>query len=968
MAFTPVVDNSNSTATPDNNQGYNFDGNAADQTFNISHNGNVIGNTGGISFDRNPAGLGVATLNFEGSATVSGSIGNTGSAPTRSINILNLNTNNQPNAQIIIQTGDILAGAINFTQDALLRLDSDLQTITSNIATNLENTGSIQFTEGGATIGAIGLATPLKALNFLNQSGNKTLTLNNTVQVYDVSLGGNDGTVLVKDNLSAKAQMQFTGNNSLLQFEDGKNGTATNGVITQTDQQGKIDFLGTSTFTGNLGEKLKSLARVSGGAAAAKTLTLQGADTIYVKNMILSGDGTLLLNANNANMAVYAAIDSEVNNNQGEVKVLSNNNNIVHFKNPAGQTHALRLLTISGNTEIEADFLVQNTQISNAKTLTIYSKQKINSLIDGDQPLGSAGTLIFKDSNTTYADIGSVKKLQEVHFTGLSGSVFELQHNIKALTTRLQNNEILAIAQNLLNPVQINGNLNLEDQSQLTVPYGQTLALTGTGNLLLSNQTALNYQMNHSVKGLAPALTSTGKATLEPASQINLINPPVVAAIPIGQTRIVLIQDNSGAAPAIPILNFAENSLLLSTKLSAETNSLNLVFNRKAMAELNPQAHWVGVGEIFDDIAGQPNVSGELLSLIQQLDGFSKLNLNGFRADLSSVTPIIDSASTQMAQTTQQDVFGLFTQRIDDLRAYYQFKPSDPSNPSGYNAGFLNQRKRATWLKLFANYREQDAHDFINGFEGATTGIALGADYLLTDSSLLGVGLAYANSNIHHDLNQAKTTLNYYQASLYGGVNLSNPWFVNWMAAATYLEYEQNRRLKFNQINLPIQASYPGWQYGARAEAGYAFGKLSFHTIPLFALSYSYLSTKAYTETGAGTANQHVSAATQHNLQAEFGVKLANNWVIEDRLTQPEVHATVRYDIVAPKQSISSQFIGAGPVYQTIGYQPTRESYNIGVSFTLFGEGAYIFSVSYDYDFKNNYRAHSGFIRLRYEW
>lgn len=938
--FTPVVDGSSSTAAPAAG-GYNFASGTA-QVFNITHN-DAITNTGGVSFDHNPF-TGVSTLNFQGSSVVSGSMGDYGN--NRSINLINLNTNNNPNAEIRVASGNVLSGTTNFNHDATLVLEQDGQIVKSNIATSTVNTGVVQFLEGGEVIGTIGSGTALKKLDFVNQSSGKTLTLHNTLNTNDIAVDG-DGLLIAQDDVTVTNQVNFTGDGTL-RFEDTIDGSITNGMITQNHQQGNLLFVGNSFFSGNLGQNTKSLNTVSVGTTGTEVQL--SAQQLYAKDLIFSGDGKFTLNGAGAT-DVYAAINPNINN-QGEINIARTG--LVTFKEASGQTQTIRLLTASGNGVIDADFRVTQTNITNGKTLTINANKKFESAVDGS--VSGVGSLVFDGTNSSYGEIGGVRSLAAVNIIG-SGT-FTLKNNIRATQTSVNNQQILAI-DNAVNH-SITGNLTLNNTTQLIVPIGKTLQLLGTGNVSLNNNTMLHYDMADKVTSLVPAITSTGVITFAAGSKINLIAAPKIAAVPFGKTVISLTQDSSGVTPTEPILIGAENSLFLSTKLATSASKLSLELNRTPMKEITMQPHLLGISSVFDDIIGQAGLTGELLGLSKQLDNFD--DLIQFRNELASVTPIVDSSTSQTAQTTQQDVFGLVSQRMDDIRAQNHW------SSGGYAAGYINKRFHGAWVKGFANYSEQDARDLINGFDAATKGLAIGGDTFISERCLAGISLAFASSRIHHDLNQARTEIEYYQGNIYGDVNLSNPLFINWMVAATYLNYDQNRTIRLNNTSVPVKADYHGWQYGARAELGYVFGKLSFHTVPTLAFTYSHLDIEDYIERGAGTANQKVSPSAQDNLQAEFGVKLVNNIVAHDVLTQPEVHAKIRYELFENQQKTSSQFVSIGPVYDTVGYLPTKESYNAGTSLTIFGEAGFVFSVSYDYDFRNDYRAHTGFIRLRYEW
>ncbi|MGD9591365.1 MAG: hypothetical protein AB7V32_02470, partial [Candidatus Berkiella sp.] len=97
--------------------------------------------------------------------------------------------------------------------------------------------------------------------------------------------------------------------------------------------------------------------------------------------------------------------------------------------------------------------------------------------------------------------------------------------------------------------------------------------------------------------------------------------------------------------------------------------------------------------------------------------------------------------------------------------------------------------------------------------------------------------------------------------------------------------------------------------------------------------------------------------------------KLVDDYPLSDYyLLQSEVHAMGFYDFINDRVQTTSQFTGAGPSFNTIGFKPVRDSYNVGASLTLFSHYHFNLSGEYDFNFKQDYRAHSGFFRVRYEF
>ncbi len=97
-------------------------------------------------------------------------------------------------------------------------------------------------------------------------------------------------------------------------------------------------------------------------------------------------------------------------------------------------------------------------------------------------------------------------------------------------------------------------------------------------------------------------------------------------------------------------------------------------------------------------------------------------------------------------------------------------------------------------------------------------------------------------------------------------------------------------------------------------------------------------------------------------------MKLSYDLDCRDSLISPEVHANIAYDVIGDEARAHSQFVNFGPEYETVGASPARTDYNLGLSLTTQGKSGLGMSISYDHNWKSNYHANSGFVRVRYEW
>lgn len=448
-------------------------------------------------------------------------------------------------------------------------------------------------------------------------------------------------------------------------------------------------------------------------------------------------------------------------------------------------------------------------------------------------------------------------------------------------------------------------------------------------------------------------------ANIDVGSIVNIVNADLADYTPGVTVTKALVTSVTGGIVQ-PVLAGVTSNLFISFSLDAPSNKLlNLVVTRNANPGAGLDGNISGVTGVLGN-ATAANTAGELAALVSQLD--NDLNTEQQKEALATIAPLADGAIASTVLDLQDNTFDLFSQRISELRAGIN------NYHTGYAAGSMSEAGYGTWVKLFGNHVDQDKRDNIAGYTAETWGVAAGVDMMITERVLVGLGLSWASVDVNHDLNSGDTDINSYRASLYGSWNNSGPWFVNWMASAAYNDYDTTRHTIVGAFNKTTIADYHGWQYGARGEVGYVMGEEEFHITPTASLTYSRVEFDGYREKGTSTANQFVNYDDLDALLLGLGVKFSYDHQMERAMVSPEIHANVSYDFIGDNQTSHSQFVQFGPSYETVGASPARMDYNLGLSLTTYGKSGLGISLSYDFDWKENYRAHSGFVRVRYEW
>ena len=80
----------------------------------------------------------------------------------------------------------------------------------------------------------------------------------------------------------------------------------------------------------------------------------------------------------------------------------------------------------------------------------------------------------------------------------------------------------------------------------------------------------------------------------------------------------------------------------------------------------------------------------------------------------------------------------------------------------------------------------------------------------------------------------------------------------------------------------------------------------------------------------------------------------------------PEVHIALFLEHLDEEQANTSTFTGGGASFTTRGFEPANAGINLGTSLAIYSENNIDVRAAYDFDVKNDYDAHSGFLVMRY--
>lgn len=290
---------------------------------------------------------------------------------------------------------------------------------------------------------------------------------------------------------------------------------------------------------------------------------------------------------------------------------------------------------------------------------------------------------------------------------------------------------------------------------------------------------------------------------------------------------------------------------------------------------------------------------------------------------------------------------------------------------TGMTAGNISQGLRA-WGQVFGKTAEQDRRDNVDGFEADTYGIAVGIDTeALADRWVWGLAFAYADTDVDSsNANNTKTDIDTYQLSVYANYDWDDATYITGQLGYAFSDNDTTRNNVGGVTGLTARGDFDSDQFLARVEAGRSYEVGSNTTLtPNAMLNFVHYDAEDYTETGAGTANLVLD--TDDINVFELGLGVDASWLYQQAdgsYLKPELRLGARYDVVGDEAESTSRFTGGGANFQTKGFDPAQFAIDAGVGVTYFSTTNWELTANYDFEYKEDYDAHAGYLRAAYKF
>ncbi|MFA6142998.1 MAG: autotransporter domain-containing protein [Candidatus Omnitrophota bacterium] len=843
-----------------------------------------------------------------------------------------------------------LTGAVAFTDDGTIALaaGSDL---TGNVTTGTGGNGNITTAGNSIITGTVG--TSAKRTGSITASGASGTTAEITGAVYATDATVGAGTLKLDAasdittttvgagtlNLSTAAAdltgttLTFTGD-GLVTLADGSDITAAITNTSTTANKGNVTTAGDSKITGAVGltgvGRLGSIT-VSGGATSTAEIT----GAVYATDATI-GAGTLQLDTTS------------------DITTVSMASGILSMAADADLTGAVAFTDDGTIAFSDGSDLVGS----------------ITTGTGGNGNITTAGNSIITGTVGT-----AVNRIGSIDVSGASGTTAEITGAIYATDAAVATGAMFQLDSDAdITALTITGGLRVGGNIATTGTWATAAAATSgiylQGNTM-THAGALTFGADSYLNLDIASNTSfgnvivTGIATI-PASVKVDVNVTGVGFITNGRTFTV-VDGNAGSGVAGGN-TVTDNSSVLTFTATTDSSNQDLILtasraNPYNKCANNPNAAAAGTAL---EAAGTAGATGDMLYVLNTLDSLP--TTSQVAGALDSIVPEVDAGVINITMNGLNKFVGASIDRLEKGPTFA--KNIADSAMTGFSAGDASKLS-GIWAKGYGSYLTQGTRQNIQGYNAWDTGTAIGIDHLFSDVVTLGMSGGYTYGNIDSNINNASTSINSAQGTLYAGYQGKDlPVFVDVAGSFAYNWYNGNRDIDIGGIILrTANAQYDGQQYGVYVGSGYSFGIMeNVEFTPLVSLQWNHLYLGKYTETGAGALSLDVSSQSYDQLQSGLGARLASLHHFKWGTMTMDIHGKWFYDFIGDSMVVTSTFTGGGPSFDANGFKPAQSSFNAGGQLAFCFQDVFTITVDCDTEMMDEFFGIYGGLTLRYNF
>ena len=704
------------------------------------------------------------------------------------------------------------------------------------------------------------------------------------------------------------------------------NNTGSNGGGLKNAGTVDVDTTGNITFSGN------TTTSSAGALDNGGEITLAGASVSFTNNTASAGYGGAIFNA--ADLTISGARNVFSGNTASDTGTTKSGGGAIHNRGNTGTATLVIGTNASTNTFSsnkssayggaivarafdgagqDSDITINGTNVFLNNQSTLDGGAIWNSVAEKDGTTGSSA-IVF-NGNTTFRNNTS---------GGIGGAIYNNDLITFNGVTTFDNNTANGTANDIYNDGTINFN------NDVTLNGG----IDGTGTLNIASGTTFDIGTTSITQG-AIALDGTMLATLRMGddAQINVTNDGGFT----GDGTLKLAFDNAGTYKVFSDEIFA-NIDISSPIYDLTWSGGDVTASLKSVDEIASQNNLSNeAARVVSGASDSPGIKLNNLSVLfqERLASGTPSDIAAVEHAAAAINPEKESVTQSVGASVQNTIASLVSGRLGDIGL-------------GRSGGDNDLDFGGVWAQGL--YNKTKLNETFNGY---TRGVSVGFDGTVNEAWTLGVGYAYAHSDI--SATTRNTEIDSSTMFLYGQYKPS-AWYTNAVINYTMSDYSENG----SALGVPVSADYDVDVFGGRIATGYNFiGGIT----PELAMQYMHINSIDYANSLGvrnhfdGTDYLTASMATKYG----FDFFTNSGWVI-----RPQMHYAVKYDLISDDHNAIVTMPGVN-AYVLNGENLSRIANEVGLGLTM-NYGTMEISFHYDIEARADYTSQTGRAKFRYEF
>lgn len=306
----------------------------------------------------------------------------------------------------------------------------------------------------------------------------------------------------------------------------------------------------------------------------------------------------------------------------------------------------------------------------------------------------------------------------------------------------------------------------------------------------------------------------------------------------------------------------------------------------------------------------------------------------------------VDTAK-KVAPTTSQMIVGIAKEAAKTMARITGARMDAISGRSG---GDITEGA-GLWMQALYNHTKQDSTSTTDGFKANSRGLAIGVDKEVTDTTTLGIGYGYMNTDA--DSYGRDVEVDGHNFFIYGKYQPSK-WYVSSVLNYNYSKYTEKK----TPLGISLRSEYDVNSYGIQLMTGYDMDN---GLTPEMGLRYLDVDADSYND-----GMQRIRSNHDDVLTAVAGIKYTTNVKSDGVVFKPTARLAATYDVISDNSRANVSVIG-GSNYAIDGKRLHRFGVEAGLGVTAQVDNIDI-TLEYNGAFRQDYKSQGGMLRARYNF